>query len=82
MTYQEREIFKDHLAKLVQVLDLDEGIRIETKSYMIFVNKSAKRYCINISRQGKEKFIYHNSSTEVLDFLKDKMDDACKIFSY
>ena len=82
MTYQEREVSKDHLAKLVQVLDLDEGIRIENKSYMVFVNKSAKRYCINMSRQGREEFIYRNSATEVLDFLKDKMDDACKIFSY
>ncbi len=82
MTYQEREVPKDQLAKLVQVLDLDEGIRIENKSYMIFVNKSAKRYCINISRQGKEEFIYRNSPAEVLDFLKDKMDDAYKIFSY
>ena len=82
MTYQEREVSKDQLAKLVQVLDLDEGIRIENKSYMIFVNKSAKRYCINISRQGKEEFIYRNNATEVLDFLKDKIDDACKIFSY
>ena len=82
MTYQEREVSKDQLAKLVQVLDLDEGIRIENKSYMIFVNKSAKRYCINISRQGKEEFIYRNNATEVLDFLKDEMDDACKIFFY
>ena len=82
MTYQEIEVSRDQLTKLVQVLDLDEGIRIENKSYMIFVNKSAKRYCINISRQGKEEFIYRNSSTEALNFLKDKMDDACKIFSY
>ncbi len=82
MTYQEREVSKDHLAKLVQVLDLDEGIRIENRSYMIFVNKSAKRYCTNISRQEKEEFIYHNSPAEVLDFLKDKMDNTCKIFSY
>ena len=82
MTYQEREVSKDHLAKIVQVLDLDEGIRIENMSHMIFVNKSAKRYCINISRQGKEEFIYHNSPAEVLDFLKDKMDNTCKIFSY
>jgi len=82
MTYQEREISKDQLAKIVQVLDLDEGIRIENKSYRIFVNKSAKRYCINISRQGKEEFIYRNSSAEVLDFLKDRLDDKCKIFLY
>jgi hypothetical protein len=82
MTYQEREVSKDQLAKLVQVLDLDEGIRIENKSYMVFVNKSAKRYCINISIQGKEEFVYHKSSVDAFDFLKDKMDDACKIFSY
>ena len=82
MTYQEKEIPKDQLAKAVQVLDLDEGIRIEIKSYRIFVNKSAKRYCINISRQGKEEFIYRNSSAEVLDFLKDRLDDKCKIFLY
>ena len=82
MTYQEKEVSKDCLAKIVQVLDLDEGIRIENKSYMIFVNKSAKRYCINISRLGKEEFIYCNSSEEVLDFLKDKIDNTCRIFSY
>ena len=82
MTYQEREVSKDQLAKIVQVLDLDEGIRIENKSYMIFVNKSAKRYCINISNKGNEEFIYRNRSDEVLDFLKDKLDDKCRIFSY
>lgn len=82
MTYQEREVPKDQLAKIVQVLDLDEGIRIETKSYMIFLNKTAKRYCINISAKGKEEFIYCNSSAEVLDFLKDRLDDKCKIFLY
>jgi hypothetical protein len=82
MTYQEKEVSKDHLARLLQVLDLDEGIRIENNSYMIFVNRSAKRYCINISRPAKEEFIYYNSSTEVLDFLKDRLDNACKIFSY
>ena len=82
MTYQETEVSKDRLAKLVQVLDLDEGIRIENKSYMIFVNKSAKRYCINISRQGKEEFIYHNSPEEVLELFNENLDDDCKIFSY
>jgi hypothetical protein len=82
MTYQEREISKDQLAKAVQVLDLDDGIRIENQSYMIFLNKTAKRYCINISAKGKEEFIYRNRSDEVLDFLKDRLDDKCKIFLY
>ena len=82
MTYQEREISKDQLAKAVQVLDLDDGIRIENQSYMIFLNKTAKRYCINISAKGKEEFIYRNRSDDVLDFLKDRLDDRCKIFLY
>lgn len=82
MTYQEKEIPKDQLAKAVQVLDLDDGIRIENQSYMIFLNKTAKRYCVNISTKGKEEFIYYNSPAEVLDFLKDRLDDRCKIFLY
>lgn len=82
MTYQEKEIPKDQLAKAVQVLDLDDGIRIENQSYMIFLNKTAKRYCINISTKGKEEFVYRNRSDEVLDFLKDRLDDKCKIFLY
>ncbi len=82
MTYQEREISKSQLEKLLQTLDLDEGIRIENKSNIIFLNRSAKRYCVNISTQGKEEFFYHNSVKEVLDFLNGKVDQASKIFSY
>ena len=82
MTYQEKEIPKDRLAKAVQVLDLDDGIRIENKSHMIFLNKTAKRYCVNISTNEKEEFVYYNSSAEVLNFLKAKLDDRCKIFLY
>jgi hypothetical protein len=82
MTYQEREITKNQLEKLLQTLDLDEGIRIENKSNMIFLNRSAKRYCVNISTQGNEEFFYHNSVKEVLDFLNGKIDDISKIFSY
>jgi hypothetical protein len=82
MTYQEREISKDQLEKLLQTLDLDEGIRIENKSNIIFINRSAKRYCVNMSSQGKEEFFYHNSVREVLDFLNGKIDQASKIFSY
>jgi hypothetical protein len=82
MTYQEREISKNQLEKLLQTLDLDEGVRIENKSNIIFINRSAKRYCVNISSQGNEEFFYHNSVKEVLDFLNEKIDQASKIFSY
>jgi hypothetical protein len=82
MTYQEREISKSQFEKLLQTLDLDEGIRIENKSNIIFLNRSAKRYCVNISSQGNEEFFYHNSVKEVLDFLNGKIDQASKIFSY
>jgi hypothetical protein len=82
LTYQEKEITKNQLAKFVKVLDLDEGIRIENKTNMIFLNKSAKRYCINTSTKEKEEFVYRNTATEVLDFLKDRIEEAAKIFSY
>lgn len=82
MTYQEREISKNQLEKLLQTLDLDEGIRIENKSNIIFLNRSAKRYCVNTSSQGNEEFIYYNTVREVLDFLNGKIDQASKIFSY
>ena len=82
MTYQEKEISKNQLEKAIQVLDLDEGIRIENKSNMIFLNKSAKRYCINTSTKEKEEFAYCNNAGEVLNFLESKTDKDCKIFSY
>ena len=82
MTYQEKEISKNQLEKLLQTLDLDEGIRIENKSNIIFLNKSAKRYCVNISSQGKEEFFYHDTVKEVFNFLNGKIDDTSKMFSY
>ena len=82
MTYQEKEISKNQLEKFLQTLDLDEGIRIENKSSIIFLNRSAKRYCVNISVQDKEEFFYHNSVKEVLNFLNGKIDQTSKIFSY
>ena len=82
MTYQEREISKNQLEKLLQTLDLDEGIRIENKSNIIFLNKSAKRYCVNISSHGKEEFFYHDTVKAVLNFLNGKIDQTSKIFSY
>ena len=82
MTYQEREISKSQLEKFLQTLDLDEGIRIENKSNIVFINRSAKRYCVNISNQDGEEFFYYNSVKEVIDFLNGKIDQASKIFSY
>lgn len=82
MTYQEKEISKNQLEKFIQVLDLDEGIRIENKSNMLFINKSAKRYCINTSTKQKEEFTYCYSTEQVLNFLKEIADKDCKIFSY
>ena len=82
MTYQEKEITKDHLEKAIKVLDLDEGIRIENKSTTIFVNKSAKRYCINTSANNKEEFSYFIDAGEVLNFLRSNTEQDCKIFSY
>ena len=82
MTYQEKEISKSQFEKILQTLDLDEGIRIENKSNIIFLNKSAKRYCVNISTQGKEEFSYQNNVKEVLDFLNGKIDQTSKMFSY
>ena len=82
MTYQEKEISRDQLEKFIQVLDLDEGIRIENKYNMIFVNKTAKRYCINTSTKEREEFAYCHSVSEVMDFLKNMMDKDCKIFLY
>jgi hypothetical protein len=82
MTYQEREISKNQLEKILQTLDLDEGIRIENKSNMIFLNRSAKRYCINISTQGNEEFFYRDNVRGVLDFLNEKIEQTSTIFSY
>jgi hypothetical protein len=82
MTYQEKEISKSQLEKLLQTLDLDEGIRIENKSDMIFLNRSAKRYCINISTQGNEEFFYYNNVKDALDFLNGRIEQTARIFSY
>ena len=79
MTWQEREISKNQLEKILQTLDLDEGIRIENKSNMIFLNRLAKRYCVNISTQGKEEFFYRDNVRDVLDFLNEKIEQAILI---
>ena len=80
--YYEKEISKNAFPKLINKLDLDEGIRIENKDNLIFLNKTANRYCINISKKNKDEFFYHNNSDEVINFLNERMDPDCKIFSY
>ena len=82
MIYHEREISKENLEKFLKVLDSDEGVRMDDKSGYIFINKTSKRYCINISTASDEKFVYKNSVEEVMSFLKDHISQASKIFSY
>lgn len=82
MMYKEKEIPKKQLSKFIKILDLDEGIRIENRSNVIFLNRLSKRYCVDICKGRKDTFIYKTSEKQVIDFLKDKMDKTCKIFSY
>ncbi|MDE1765351.1 MAG: hypothetical protein KGI27_03635 [Thaumarchaeota archaeon] len=82
MSYKEQEISKDSLEKHLKVLDSDEGIRIENKEEFVFINKTSKRYCIDISRSNHDKFLYMNCVHEVLDFLANKIGPSSRIFSY
>jgi len=82
MSYQEQEIPRESLEKYIQILDSDEGIRIDNKTSLIFINKTAKRYCISISKNGYDEFIYKNNPSEVMSFLTDKMGPASRIFAY
>jgi hypothetical protein len=82
MTYQERSISKENLEKFLSTLDSDEGIRIDNELGHVFVNKTSKRYCINISSNGKDEFIYKNSIKDTMDFLQDYITKTSKFFSY
>ncbi|MGI0047352.1 MAG: hypothetical protein ACREBB_09235 [Nitrosotalea sp.] len=82
MSYQEREISKDSLEKYLKVLDSDEGIRIENKTGFIFINRTSKRYCIDMSENKHDEFTYMTSVSEVLSFLSNKIEPSSKIFSY
>ena len=82
MRYTEKQISKKELGEFVKALDQDEGIRIQSSSAMIFLNKLSKRYCIDIYNNGKDFFIYKSSPQRVLNFLKDKIEKSSKIFSY
>jgi hypothetical protein len=82
MTYQERSIAKGDLEKTLSTLDSDEGIRIDDDSDHIFVNKTSRRYCIDISKGSSDEFVYRNSANEVMDLLKGHIQQTTKIFAY
>ena len=82
MSYQEREIPWEKMEKILSTLDSDEGIRMDVDSYHIFVNKTSKVYCINISKENKDEFIYKSKIDEVMDFLDSKKNPGFKFFAY
>ncbi len=82
MIYQEKIIQKENLEKFLHTLDSDEGVRIDNESEHVFINKTSKRYCVNISIDNKDEFIYKNNTDEVMDFLKNYLKQTTKIFTY
>jgi hypothetical protein len=82
MTFQEKTIPRENLEKFLRTLDSDEGIRIDNGTNHIFVNKTSKRYCVDISIDNKDEFIYKNSAAEVMDFLKNHINQTSRIFTY
>lgn len=82
MTYKEKSITKEDLEKFLKVLDSDEGIRIDNDDEHIFINKTSKRYCIDISKNTTDEFHYESSVNETIDFIKKYMKPESKIFAY
>lgn len=82
MKYQEKVIQKENLEKFLRTLDSDEGVRIDNESDHIFINKTSKRYCINVSINNKDEFIYKSSTDEVMSFLKNYLTQTTKIVTY
>lgn len=82
MTFQEKVIPRENLEKFLRTLDSDEGIRIDNDANHIFLNKTSKRYCVDISIGDKDEFIYKNSTAEVMDFLKNYINQTSRIFAY
>jgi len=82
MTYKERKITRADLEKLLKILDTDEGIRIDNEDEHVFVNKTAKRYCIDISNGAKDEFHYRDSVDDTLNFLKKYIRNTSEIFAY
>jgi hypothetical protein len=82
MSYQERFISLDKLEKFLMSLDSDEGIRIDNESGHVFINKTSKRFCINISNANRDEFIYKDSVQDTIDFLKNIINQTSKIVAY
>ncbi len=82
MTYQEREIPHASLERHLDVLDSDEGIRVESAGELVFINRTSKRYCLGISKDGKDEFFYIAKAHEVLKFLSGRLEAGSKIFAY
>lgn len=82
MIYQEHPIKIENLEKFLTNLDSDEGIRIDNGLDHIFINKTSKRYCIDISKDGKDEFVYKNTVKETLVFLTSQIIQTSKIFTY
>ena len=82
MSYQEKEISRGALQKHLEILDFDEGLRIETTKETLFINKTPRRFCIEVSGDGNDEFVYMNGTDEVFSFLSAKIDSSSKFFSY
>ncbi len=82
MTYKEKKITEHELERLLNFLDSDEGIRIDNEREHIFVNKTAKRYCIDISKDTGDEFHYRNSVNETMNLLKNYINPTSEIVSY
>ena len=82
MIYKEKVIQKENLEKFLHTLDSDEGVRIDNESDHVFINKASKRYCINVSVDNNDEFIYKNSADEVMGFLKNYLKQTTKIVTY
>ncbi|MDE1843619.1 MAG: hypothetical protein KGH95_08225, partial [Thaumarchaeota archaeon] len=67
---------------LLKILDSDEGIRIDNEDEHVFVNKTAKRYCIDISNGARDEFHYRDNADETVNFLKKYIKNTSKIFAY
>ena len=82
MTFQEKAISRENLEKFLKTLDSDEGIRIDNGKNHVFVNKTSTIYCVDVSIDNKDEFVYKNSAAEVMDFLKNYINQTSKIFTY
>ena len=81
MSYHEREISAGDLEGHLRTLDSDEGIRIEAGGELVFINRTSKRYCIDVSSGGRDEFLYAGDPQEVIRFLSSRLGTNPKIFA-